>query len=107
MANTKAAPTAPQHGPRPKVGAWVMELSQAGDSMELAATLLHKVRDDPNATKTDRYHFYRVLAQQSFLWYLGALRGKPLSSAEVYQASAEALREAKAKKAVKTAKPNP
>lgn len=100
MAATSPAEKRPKPVPRPKVVAWVTDLSQAADDMGKAKALFNRVRDDKNATKADREHFYRTLAQQSLIWYMGAIRGNPLTGDEIKQAAQESVAEArKAKKA--------
>jgi hypothetical protein len=69
--------------PRKRVVGWLTELAQAGQDMGRAKALLNKVRDDVRASKADREHFCRALAQQSLAWYMGAVRGKPLAPEEI------------------------
>jgi hypothetical protein len=68
---------------RPRVKSWITDLVSAGDNMDKAKKVFNAVRDDKDADDTDREHFYRALAQQSFLWYMGALKGEPLSPTEI------------------------
>ena len=100
MAAKKASPAPPPRPPpppRPKVVAWLEELSRAGMDMGKAKALLNRVQMDVNATRTDKEHFYRTLAQQSLIWYMGALRGSPLTGDEIKQAAKEAMAKAKKK----------
>lgn len=62
---------------------WLRALDQAGKDEGRAKVVLNQVRDDPNATKGEREDFYRALAQQSFVWYLEALRGQPYTAEEM------------------------
>ena len=79
--------------PRKRVVAWLQELSQAGPDMEKAKGVLNKVRDDGRASKADREHFCRALAQQSLGWYMAAVRGKALTPDEIKEmASARAAK---------------
>src|SRR5687767_11798167 len=80
--------------PRPRVVAWLGELSKAGQDMAKAKAVFNRVRDDKN--KTDQEHFHRTLAQQSFVWYLGALRGKPMTGDELKAFAAEQVGRARA-----------
>lgn len=107
MAAKKPATTSEQKPPAPRarVVGWLKDLAAAGPDMDKARALLNRVRTDPNANRTDREHFYRTLAQQSVVWYLGAIRGKPLSGDEVKLAAKEAL--AASKRPARTAKPAP
>lgn len=76
----------PASEPAPKlnrVSGWLDELKQAGPDQEQAQRVLNKVRDDKNATAKDHEDFYRALAQQSFVWYLEAIRGQPYSAEEM------------------------
>ncbi len=66
-----------------RVSGWLKELGEAGPDQAQAQALLNKVRDDKNANAKDREDFYRALAQQSFVWYMEALRGKPYSGEEM------------------------
>jgi len=62
---------------------WLDRLDQAGPDEAAAKAVLNEVRDDPKATTGDREEFYQSLAQQSFVWYLEALRGKPYTPEEM------------------------
>jgi hypothetical protein len=81
-----AAEAIPAAEPKPKqsrVSGWLAELKEAGADQAAAARVLNKVRDDKNATLKDHEDFYRSLAQQSFVWYLEAIRGQPYSAEEM------------------------
>jgi len=108
-AGKKAAPAGKKGGgvrkapePRPRVVAWLEELSKAGESMEKAGALFKRVKTDVNANRADKEHFYRTLAQQSLIWYMGAIRGKPLTGEEIKQAAQESLQAANAATARKS-----
>lgn len=73
--------------PRPRVVQWLNALAEAGPDEARAAAALRQVRDDPAATPQDRAHFYRALAQQSLVWFLGALEGRPLTRPELEEAA--------------------
>ena len=83
---TKAEKPLPK--PRRRVVGWLEELSKAGPEMEKAKAVFNKVRDDARASKADREHFCRALAQQSLAWYMGAVRGKPLAPEEIKEMAA-------------------
>jgi hypothetical protein len=89
MAAPKRAPepeVTPAAKPKPKenrVSHWLAELKSAGPDEVKAKLVLNKVRDDKNATARDHEDFYRALAQQSFVWYLEAIRGQPYTSEEM------------------------
>lgn len=85
-ARAKAALDTPVAEPMLKhnrVSGWLDELRQAGHDEGKARAVLNKVRDDKNATARDHEDFYRALAQQSFVWYLEAVRGKAYSPEEM------------------------
>jgi hypothetical protein len=97
MAAKKPAPEGKQPPPpRPRVVGWLEELTRVGDNMEKAKGVFNKVRSDVNANRTDKEHFYRTLAQQSLIWYMGAIRGKPLTGEEIKVAALDAVAAAKA-----------
>ncbi|MFZ9887868.1 MAG: hypothetical protein ACO3JL_10225 [Myxococcota bacterium] len=73
--------------PRPRVVQWLRALAEAGPDEARAASVLRRVRDDPAASPADHAHFRRALAQQSLVWFLGALEGRPLSRAELQEAA--------------------
>lgn len=62
---------------------WLEALERAGQDQSAAKAVLNTVRDDANATTRDREDFYQALAQQCFVWYLEALRGKPYTPEEL------------------------
>jgi len=62
---------------------WLNEMEKAGLDQDMAKTVLNTVRDDAKATTRDKEDFYQALAQQSFVWYLEALRGKPYTAEEM------------------------
>ncbi|MFH1808852.1 MAG: hypothetical protein ABIJ09_08905 [Pseudomonadota bacterium] len=66
-----------------RVSRWLQDLKQAGPDEAKAKAALNKVRDDTNATARDHEDFYRALAQQSFVWYLEAIRGQPYTAEEM------------------------
>ncbi|MBN2361246.1 MAG: hypothetical protein JXR83_17455 [Deltaproteobacteria bacterium] len=66
-----------------RVSRWLEELGSVGNDENKAKAIYKKIREDKNATLQDREDFYRALAQQSFVWYLEALRGKPYTSDEM------------------------
>lgn len=72
----------PQIAPT-RVAAWLDEMRTVGVDQDKAKSVLNKIRDDPNATARDREDFYRALAQQCFVWYLEAIRGKPYTPDEM------------------------
>jgi hypothetical protein len=74
---------------RARVVEWIEALVDAGENKERAQKVLNQVRDDKRATDTDREHFYRALAQQSFLWYMSALKGSPLTQEEMMELMAQ------------------
>lgn len=81
MAGAPGKAEGPQ--PRARVVAWLDALAKAGPDMEAAKRVLNSVKNDERASKTDREHFYKALAQQSLVWFMGALEGRPLSNDEV------------------------
>lgn len=66
-----------------RVKSWLEQLARTPGDQALAKATLNRIRDDPNATGEDREQFYLALAQQSFVWYLEALRGQPYSAEEI------------------------
>lgn len=80
--------------PRPRVVKWLQSLEEAGFDDDKAKAVFNTVRDDPDADKLDREHFYRALAQQSYVHYLGTIRGKPLDAKDIME-HAKALHEAR------------
>lgn len=68
---------------KPRVSRWLEELGTIGNDEKKAKAVYKKIREDKNATIQDREDFYRALAQQSFVWYLEALRGKPYTPDEM------------------------
>ena len=66
-----------------RVSRWLEELGTVGNDQKKAKAAYKKIREDKNATNQDREDFYRALAQQSFVWYLEALRGKPYTPDEM------------------------
>lgn len=71
--------------PRPRVLKWLKQLEEAGFDDAKAKAALNAIRDDAEADAKDREHFYRALAQQSYVHYLGVLRGKPLNEDEILE----------------------
>lgn len=81
----RAKPAAKGPPPRARVVAWMDALKAAGADTDKARAVLNQVRDDARASRVDKEHFYRALAQQSLVWFLGAVEGRPLTAEEVRQ----------------------
>lgn len=61
---------------------WAQQMDAAGLDEAAVKKVLNSVRDSNNATENDREEFYQSLAQQSFVWYVESLRGKPFTEEE-------------------------
>ena len=66
-----------------RVSQWLAELGEAKEDEAKAKAVLNAVRDSTSATEKEREDFFRALAQQSFVWYLEALRGETYSAKEM------------------------
>lgn len=75
---------------RPRAADWFKGLAAAGNDMDKARAILNRIRDDKRASKADKEQFLRLLAQQSYVWYLGALRGTPVTPDELRQMARQA-----------------
>jgi hypothetical protein len=71
--------------PRKRVLEWMDALRKAGGDQNAVKKVFNRVRDDRAASKVDRDHFYRALAQQGLVWFVGALEGRVLKPDEVKQ----------------------
>ncbi len=76
----------------PRVQAHVEKLRAAGLDTQLFFDALVGIRDDHQLPDTHRTALYRLVATESFLWYLEALRGEPVDRsrliAEAYEINA-------------------
>lgn len=86
------APVAEIKKVAPRVQAHVEKLRAAGLDTELFFDALVGIRDDHQLPDTHRTALYRLVATESFLWYLEALRGEPVDRsqliAEAYEINA-------------------
>lgn len=90
MSQSSTPPPGQAPTPRPRVLGWLKALNDAGPDMQKAQLVLNGIRDDQRASKADKEHFYRALAQQSYVWYLGALRGQPVTAEELKEKAKQA-----------------
>ena len=69
----------------PRVQAHVEKLRAAGLDTQLFFDALAGIRDDHQLPDAHRTALYRLVATESFLWYLEALRGKPVDRAQLIE----------------------
>ncbi|MCK6547245.1 hypothetical protein L6R52_15445 [Myxococcota bacterium] len=62
----------------PRVVAHVEKLRQAGLQTEAFFDALISIRDDSTLPTAHRDALYRIVAMESYVWYLEALRGEPV-----------------------------
>ena len=67
----------------PRVQAHVEKLRAAGLDTQLFFDALAGIRDDRQLPAAHRTALYRLVATESFLWYLEALRGQPVDRAKL------------------------
>lgn len=67
----------------PRVQAHVEKLRAAGLDTQLFFDALVGIRDDRQLPDAHRKALYRLVASESFLWYLEALRGQPVDRAQL------------------------
>ena len=69
----------------PRVQAHVEKLRAAGLDTQLFFDALVGIRDDRQLTDAHRTALYRLVASESSLWYIEALRGQPLDRAQLME----------------------
>lgn len=69
----------------PRVQAHVDKLRAAGLDTQLFFDALVGIRDDRNLTPQHRTALYRLIATESFIWYLEALQGHPADRAKLIE----------------------
>ena len=71
----------------PRVQAHVDKLRAAGLDTQLFFDALAGIRDDRQLSKPHRTALYKLVASESFLWYLEALTGAPVDRAKLIEES--------------------
>ena len=73
----------------PRVVAHVEKLRQAGLETESFFNALIAIRDDSALPNAHREALYRMVAMESYVWYLEALRGEPVDRLKLMQEAAK------------------
>ncbi len=77
------------NSPSPRVQEHLKKLQAAGLQTEAFFEALISIRDDTALPKAHRDALYKVVAMESFVWYLEALRGAPVDRFRAMEALAE------------------
>ena len=75
--------------PSPRVQDHLKRLQAAGLETEAFFNALLEIRDDTALPKAHREALYKVIAMESFIWYLEAIRGEPVDRFRAMEAAAE------------------
>ena len=85
--------------PAARVEAHLQKLREAGlDTQKFFAALVD-IRDDSALSAAHRDALYRVVAMESFLWYLDAINGAPLDREKMLEEARKLLEASAAKQA--------
>ena len=69
----------------PRVQGHVERLRAAGLDTQAFFDALAQIRDDRSLPDAHRTALYRLIATESFLWYLEALQGRPVDRAQLIE----------------------
>jgi hypothetical protein len=87
-----SSPVATPNKPVDRVEAHLKKLREAGLDTQAFFAALVDIRDDSALSPTHREALYKIVAMESFIWYLEALNGAPvdrIKAAEEAQRAAE------------------
>jgi hypothetical protein len=77
--------------PSPRVVEHIERLRQAGLDTEAFFQALTAIRDDSALPQSHREALYRMIAMESYVWYLEALRGEPVDRFKLIKEAEEVL----------------
>lgn len=77
----------------PRVAQHLESLREAGLATESFFNAMTAIRDDSALPNAHREAIYRMIAMESYIWYLEALRGEPVDRAKLMREAKAAIEE--------------